>query len=167
MKKMFVANLPNFVNEDVLRQLFEATGGAVTEVIIPVDHATGWARGFAIITMASDKQAEIACQRLDNSFQGGRAISVRPFHDTPQRKTTPGPVSRRVVVRQADIQRVSDLLRIADTEGTLRPGQWLGINGFFWWSGPASHKMSQLETEIGGEPVGEGESFADAKSRLK
>src|SRR5215213_951241 len=46
-RKLFVAGLPDSITEDVLRQLFEATGGNVVEVSLPKDRATGRPRGLA------------------------------------------------------------------------------------------------------------------------
>lgn len=78
-RKLFVAGLADAVTEDVLRQLFEATGGEVEAVTIPVDRATGNRRGFGFVTMASADQANAARQVLDGSLQAGRSISVRLF----------------------------------------------------------------------------------------
>lgn len=78
-RKLFVAGLADAVTEDVLRQLFEATGGEVEAVTIPVDRATGNRRGFGFVTMASADQASAARQVLDGSLQAGRSISVRLF----------------------------------------------------------------------------------------
>jgi nucleolin len=77
--KLFVAGLPDTITEDVLRQLFEATGASVVEASMPRDRATGRPRGFAFVTLASEDQANVARDALDNSIQSGRSISVRPF----------------------------------------------------------------------------------------
>jgi nucleolin len=78
-RKLFVAGLADAVTEDVLRQLFEATGGEVEGVTIPIDRATGNRRGFGFVTMGSAEQANAARQVLDGSLQAGRSISVRLF----------------------------------------------------------------------------------------
>ncbi len=78
-RKLFVAGLADAVTEDVLRQLFEATGGEVDAVTIPIDRATGNRRGFGFVTMASPEQAHAARQALDGSLQAGRSITVRLF----------------------------------------------------------------------------------------
>ena len=44
--KLFVAGLPDSISEDVLKQLFEATGGKVVAVSLPKDRMTGRPRGF-------------------------------------------------------------------------------------------------------------------------
>lgn len=78
-RKLFVAGLPDSINEEVLRQLFEATGGTVQEVSLPKDRASGRARGFGFVTLETPEQAERARAALDGSFQAGRPISVRQF----------------------------------------------------------------------------------------
>jgi RNA recognition motif-containing protein len=44
-RKLFVAGLPDSMTEDVLRQLFEATGGTVVNVTLPKHRDTGRPRG--------------------------------------------------------------------------------------------------------------------------
>src|SRR5882724_11404733 len=93
-RKLFVAGLPESISEDVLRQLFEATGGKVVDVSLPRDRATGRPRGFGFVTFATSDEAIAARDKLDGSLQAGRAISVRPFSSEPPRRgegTSPGP----------------------------------------------------------------------------
>jgi nucleolin len=85
-RKLFVAGLPDSITEDVLRQLFEATGGSVAEVSLPKDRATGRPRGFGFVTLATVEEANAARESLDGSFQGGKSISVRPFQAEPPRR---------------------------------------------------------------------------------
>jgi nucleolin len=95
--KLFVAGLPDSISEDVLKQLFEATGGTVIQVSLPKDRATGRPRGFGFVTMSSAAQAQTARDSLDGSLQAGRSISVRPFQAEPPRRGDggpPGPSSR-------------------------------------------------------------------------
>src|SRR5689334_8580005 len=90
-RKLFVAGLPDSITEDVLRQLFEATGGNVVEVSLPKDRATGRPRGFGFVTLATSAEANAARESLDGSFQGGKSISVRPFQaEPPRREGGPG-----------------------------------------------------------------------------
>ena len=89
-RKLFVAGLPDSITEDVLRQLFEATGGVVSEVSLPKDRATGRPRGFGFVTMASDAEAQSARDSLDGSMQAGKSISVRPFQAEPPRRDAMG-----------------------------------------------------------------------------
>lgn len=85
-RKLFVAGLPESMTEDVLRQLFEATGSQVVELSLPRDRATGRPRGFGFVTLQTREQAEEARSVLDGSVQAGRAISVRPFQAGPAQK---------------------------------------------------------------------------------
>lgn len=84
--KLFVAGLPDSVSEDVLKQIFEATGGKVVSVSLPKDRMTGRPRGFGFVTMTTPAEAQAARDALDGSLQGGRSISVRPFQAEPPRK---------------------------------------------------------------------------------
>src|ERR1700735_3369082 len=90
--KLFVAGLPDSISEDVLRQLFEATGGSVVEVSLPKDRATGRPRGVGVVTLATVEEAGAARESLDGSFQGGKSISVRPFQAEPPRRDGPRPM---------------------------------------------------------------------------
>lgn len=88
--KLFVAGLPDSMTEDVLRQLFEATGGTVRSLSLPKDRVTGRLRGFGFVTLSSPEEAAAARQALDGSMQSGRAISVRPFQsEAPRRGEAP------------------------------------------------------------------------------
>jgi hypothetical protein len=93
--KLFVAGLPDSISEDVLKQLFEATGGTVVQVSLPKDRTTGRPRGFGFVTMSSPAQAQSARDALDGSLQSGRSISVRPFQAEPPRRGEGGPPSSR------------------------------------------------------------------------
>ena len=90
-RKLFVAGLPESITEDVLRQLFEATGGKVVDVSLPRDRNTGRPRGFGFVTFATAEEAVGARSALDGSLQAGRAISVRPFSSEPPRRGEGGP----------------------------------------------------------------------------
>ena len=91
--KLFVAGLPDSVSEEVLKQIFEATGGKVVSVRLPKDRVTGRPRGFGFVTMTTPAEAQTARDALDGSLQGGRSISVRPFQAEPPRKGEGGPMS--------------------------------------------------------------------------
>ncbi len=94
-RKLFVAGLPESVTEDALREVFEATGGKVTDVSLPRDRATGRVRGFGFVTFASSEEAASARDSLDGSLQAGRPISVRPFSSEPPRREGALPGDRR------------------------------------------------------------------------
>jgi nucleolin len=91
--KLFVAGLPDSVSEDVLKQLFEATGGKVVSVSLPKDRTTGRPRGFGFVTLATPQEAQAARDALDGSMQAGKSISVRPFQAEPPKRGDgpPGP----------------------------------------------------------------------------
>ena len=86
-RKLFVAGLPDSITEDVLREIFEAAGGNVTEVSLPRDRATGRPRGFGFVTLSTAEDAANVRGSLDGSMQAGRSISVRPFSSEPPRRT--------------------------------------------------------------------------------
>jgi RNA recognition motif-containing protein len=93
-RKLFVAGLPETMTEDILRQLFEATGGTVLNVSLPKDRATGRPRGFGFVTMGSQSEAAAARDSLNGSIQAGASISVRPFQaEPPKREGAGGPGS--------------------------------------------------------------------------
>jgi RNA recognition motif-containing protein len=93
--KLFVAGLPDSISEEVLKQIFEATGGAVVNVSLPKDRATGRPRGFGFVTLSTPAEAQAARDALDGSMQGGKSISVRPFQaEPPRRDGTGGPGPR-------------------------------------------------------------------------
>src|SRR5580693_1013374 len=83
--KLFVAGLPDSISEEVLKQIFEATGGSVINVSLPKDRATGRPRGFGFVTLSTPAEAQSARDALDGSMQGGKSISVRPFQAEPPR----------------------------------------------------------------------------------
>jgi RNA recognition motif-containing protein len=85
-RKLFVAGLPESISEDVLRQLFESTGGKVVDVSLPRDRATGKVRGFGFVTFSTADEANRGREALDGSLQSGRSISVRPFSSEPPRR---------------------------------------------------------------------------------
>jgi nucleolin len=91
-RKLFVAGLPDSITEDVLRQLFEATGGTVSEISLPKDRATGRPRGFGFVTLSSSDEAQAARDSLDGSIQAGKSISVRPFQAEPPKREPGAPM---------------------------------------------------------------------------
>src|SRR5262249_20460431 len=90
-RKLFVAGLPDSITEDVLRQLFEAAGGTVSEISLPKDRTTGRPRGFGFVTLATSDEAQAAMDSLDGWMQAGKAISVRPFQAEPPKREPGGP----------------------------------------------------------------------------
>lgn len=74
-RKLYVGNLPYETSETDLQQLF-AQAGAVDSVRVMRDAATGRARGFAFVEMASDAEAQAAVDRLHEQEFGGRRLTV-------------------------------------------------------------------------------------------
>jgi RNA recognition motif-containing protein len=74
-RKLYVGNLPFQTTESDLEQLF-ASAGDVASVTVMRDRATGRARGFAFVEMASDEGASQAIDTLNNSSYGGRNLTV-------------------------------------------------------------------------------------------
>ena len=74
-RKLYVGNLPYETGETELQELF-ARAGTVETVKVMRDMATGRARGFAFIEMASDEDAQKAIDALDGSDFMGRPVAV-------------------------------------------------------------------------------------------
>ena len=74
-RKLYVGNLPFNVDEQALQELF-AGKGTVDSVTVMRDQATGRARGFAFVEMASDDEAQTAIRELNASQVGGRSLTV-------------------------------------------------------------------------------------------
>ena len=74
-KKLYVGNLPFDTSEQDLQTLF-AGAGTVETVNVIRDMATGRARGFAFVEMATDADAQTAIRTLADSTFGGRQLTV-------------------------------------------------------------------------------------------
>ena len=74
-RKLYVGNLPFSAGEAELQELF-AQAGAVDSVKVMRDMATGRARGFAFVEMASDEDAQKAIDKFHNYAFGGRNLTV-------------------------------------------------------------------------------------------
>jgi cold-inducible RNA-binding protein len=74
-RKLYVGNLPFQTTESDLEQLF-ASSGDVASVTVMRDRATGRARGFAFVEMATDEAASNAIDTLNNASYGGRNLTV-------------------------------------------------------------------------------------------
>jgi RNA recognition motif-containing protein len=82
-RKLYVGNLPYSVSEDELRNLFSRSG-AVDTVNVVRDTATGRARGFAFVEMATDADAQKAVTDLNETQLGGRTLAVNEARPKPQ-----------------------------------------------------------------------------------
>jgi cold-inducible RNA-binding protein len=74
-RKLYVGNLPYSATEQDLQDLF-SSAGAVESVNVMRDMATGRARGFAFVEMASDEDAQNAISQLNEKDFGGRNLTV-------------------------------------------------------------------------------------------
>jgi cold-inducible RNA-binding protein len=83
-RKLYVGNLPFQTTETDLEQLF-ASAGEVSSVNVMRDRATGRARGFAFVEMASDEGASQAVETLNNASYGGRTLTVNEARPQEQR----------------------------------------------------------------------------------
>jgi RNA recognition motif-containing protein len=84
-RKLYVGNLPFSAGETELQELFAQAGG-VDSVKVMRDMATGRARGFAFVEMATDNEAQAAIDKFHNYEFGGRNLTVneaRPRTDRP------------------------------------------------------------------------------------
>ena len=83
-RKLYVGNLPFSAGETELQELF-AQAGAVDSVKVMRDMATGRARGFAFVEMATDEDAQKAIDKFHNFEFGGRNLTVNEARPRPER----------------------------------------------------------------------------------
>jgi cold-inducible RNA-binding protein len=74
-RKLYVGNFPYDTSDQDLQDLF-AGAGSVESVNLMRDVATGRARGFAFVEMATDQEAQIAIDKFNNYGLGGRNLTV-------------------------------------------------------------------------------------------
>jgi cold-inducible RNA-binding protein len=86
-RKLYVGNLAYATTEADLEGLFSASG-AVESVRVMRDMATGRARGFAFVEMASDEEAQAAITATHGASFGGRTLTVNEAR--PQTPRTGG-----------------------------------------------------------------------------
>jgi cold-inducible RNA-binding protein len=82
-RKLYVGNLPYDTGEQDLQALF-GEAGTVESVSVMRDMATGRARGFAFVEMASEEDAQKAIEQLNNRELGGRNLTVNEARPKPQ-----------------------------------------------------------------------------------
>lgn len=82
-RKLYVGNLPYDTDEQALQTLF-AGAGTVETVSVMRDMATGRARGFAFVEMATDEDAQKAISMLNDQDFGGRNLMVNEARPKPQ-----------------------------------------------------------------------------------
>jgi cold-inducible RNA-binding protein len=82
-RKLYVGNIPYETGEAELQELFGRVG-AVDSVRVMRDMATGRARGFAFVEMASDEEAQKAVTEFDQHELGGRTLTVNEARPKPE-----------------------------------------------------------------------------------
>jgi cold-inducible RNA-binding protein len=82
--KLYVGNLSFDITEDDLRDML-SQHGAVNEINVIMDKATGRARGFAFVTMNTEEGATAAIQKLNGSDWKGRALTVNEARPREER----------------------------------------------------------------------------------
>ena len=82
-RKLYVGNLPYQVAETELQDLF-GQAGVVESVRVMRDMATGRARGFAFVEMATDEEAQKAATQFNGHSLGGRALTVNEARPKPE-----------------------------------------------------------------------------------
>jgi RNA recognition motif-containing protein len=83
-RKLYVGNLAYETTESDLETLFSQSG-AVETVRVMRDMATGRARGFAFVEMASEQDAQTAIAQLHEKPFGGRTLTVNEARPQPAR----------------------------------------------------------------------------------
>jgi cold-inducible RNA-binding protein len=74
-RRLYVGNLPYKATDEDLMTLF-SRAGAVDNVRVMRDQATGRARGFAFVEMVSDDDAQKAIEQFHEFEYDGRALVV-------------------------------------------------------------------------------------------
>ncbi|MGB3848661.1 MAG: RNA-binding protein [Tunicatimonas sp.] len=80
---IYVANLNFKVQDDELRELFEAYGEVSSAKIIQ-DRDSGQSRGFGFVEMPSDEDAAAAIENLDGTDFSGRSLRISEARPKPQ-----------------------------------------------------------------------------------
>lgn len=81
-RKLYVGNLPYQTGEAELTELF-SRAGTVESARIMRDMATGRARGFGFVEMATDEEAQRAITELNEYKMEGRALVVNEARPKP------------------------------------------------------------------------------------
>jgi RNA recognition motif-containing protein len=82
-RRLYVGNLPYTTGETELQELF-GRSGTVESVRVMRDAATGRARGFAFVEMATDDEAQKAASELNGYQLGGRGLTVNEARPKPE-----------------------------------------------------------------------------------
>jgi len=82
-RRLYVGNLPYSTGEAELQELF-SKAGTVESVRVMRDAATGRARGFAFVEMATDEEAQKAAAEFNQYQMGGRPLTVNEARPKPE-----------------------------------------------------------------------------------
>ena len=85
--KLYVGNLPYSVRDNDLEQSF-GQYGAVTSAKVMMERDTGRSKGFGLVEMGSDAEAQAAIAGMNGQSLGGRSLVVneaRPMEARPPR----------------------------------------------------------------------------------
>jgi RNA recognition motif-containing protein len=82
-RRLYVGNLPYKATDEELTALF-SSAGAVTSAHVMRDMATGRARGFGFIEMASDDAAQKAIDQFNEYEMDGRKLVVNEAKPKPE-----------------------------------------------------------------------------------
>ena len=81
-RRLYVGNLPYSATDEELNELF-SRAGAVANVHVMRDQATGRARGFAFVEMTTDEGAQKAIDELHEFKMDVRALVVNEARPKP------------------------------------------------------------------------------------
>jgi len=73
--RLFVGSLSYSVNDDQLKEAFEAFGTVVSAKVI-VDRDTNRSKGFGFVEMGSEEEAQAAIRGMDGKDLAGRSVAV-------------------------------------------------------------------------------------------
>jgi cold-inducible RNA-binding protein len=82
-RRLYVGNLPYTTGEAELQEIFSKVG-TVESVRVMRDAATGRARGFAFVEMATDEEAQKAATEINQFQMGGRSLTVNEARPKPE-----------------------------------------------------------------------------------
>ncbi len=82
--RLYVGNLSYDTTEQELQELF-SQAGAVEDVSLPTDRATGRMRGFGFVEMASDNDAQQAIQKFNGFVLRNRQLTVNEARPREER----------------------------------------------------------------------------------
>src|SRR4029079_9657590 len=74
-RKLYVGNMSYEVDSSELQTIFSAHG-TVTSAEVIADRDTGRSKGFGVVEMGTDEEAQAAIAALNGQQHGGRALTV-------------------------------------------------------------------------------------------